>query len=86
MNRLDHIFQYAKIDAPNSHRFLKAILDKCRMQRLPLNVQAIRVRADGHELSLNSISTFQLMNRYNRAKLEYKNSTIIENCKNPFNK
>lgn len=73
MNRMDHIFQYAHIDAPNSHRFLKAVLDACHAIRYPLSIKALRVRADGdHMLKDVSIKTFFLQALYRSRIARYQ--------------
>lgn len=83
MNRIEHIFEYAKIDAPNSHRFLKAILDKCEIKRFPLNVKAVRIRADGQKLDMNNVYNFGLYTFYKRIIAKY-NNTEIKECQDPY--
>lgn len=86
MNRIEHIFQYAQTDAPNSHRFLKSILDKCHAKRYPLHIKAIRVRADPDPLRMDTMENFVVSIVYKRTIARYKDKDIalVKNSKNPY--
>jgi hypothetical protein len=77
MNRLDHIFEFGETQAPNSHVFLKYILDINGMMRKPLEMPAVRVRAEQAVFKRTTLLRFHVMDVYNKAQKEYKDAVII---------
>lgn len=71
LNRYDQLFEYARIRAPNSHTFLKYILDRFKIDRKILYVRAIRIRADKKKLQRDSIENVYVYGHYIKCKKLY---------------
>lgn len=78
LNRLDHLFEYAKVNVPNSHSFLRHVLDLNHVQRRVLHVRAVRIRADKERLKRDSIENVVVYGHYLKCLKLYKNETRKE--------
>lgn len=70
MTRYDRVMEYAKWTAPNSHRFLKWVLDMNQVERRELLLSAVRIRAF-EPLTNDHLESFNVMGLYHRALRDY---------------
>ena len=71
MRRYDHVMLYARRATPNSHRFLKWVLDVSQIERRELSLSAVRIRAF-EPLTDDHLESFNVMGLYHRALRDYE--------------
>lgn len=75
LNRLDHLFGYADRHVPNSHNFLRHVLDLNGVNRKVLHVRAVRVRADKERLKRDSMENVVVYGHYLKCLKLYREPT-----------
>lgn len=71
LKRYDHLFEFAEKNVPNSHTFLKYVLDMYHIKRVNLHVRAIRIRADKEKIDRESIEKIFTYRHYMKSMQLY---------------
>jgi hypothetical protein len=72
MNRHDQIFDFARHTCPNSHVFLKSVLDGAGILRRALDMGAVRIRAEHARFTRTTMEKLHVLEVYKKGLQTYK--------------